>query len=158
VDEATLASDAVLIVFNALSESEQEEVYERISELRLRQVAGDESTPARYLRSLRRVAEHIGHTPSRTEYQEVSEDLRAAGEDVEILSRLYVHFRSWARAREALALSESSSARAIEARFRHHPLVGKPWRYSDAMLREAMLRCAEDYSHPAARGRVQLVA
>jgi hypothetical protein len=60
VEESTRAADAVLILFNALSESEQEEVAQRINELRLRRLAGDEREPARYLRSLRRVAEHLG--------------------------------------------------------------------------------------------------
>ncbi|MGO9792432.1 MAG: hypothetical protein ACLP8S_23870 [Solirubrobacteraceae bacterium] len=60
--EATLATDAILILFNALSEREQTEVFDRVSELRLRQLAGDESEPARYLRSLLRVSEHLGHT------------------------------------------------------------------------------------------------
>jgi hypothetical protein len=145
--EATLAADALLILFNSLSESEQEEVYERISELQLRRLAGNESAPARYLRSLRRVAEHLGHTPSTTEYRRVSEELRAAGEDVEIFNRVYSHYRTWPRAREALALSETSTATAIEARFRHRQ-VGKPWRYTEAMLRDAMMRCSEYYGHP----------
>ena len=47
VDEATPASDAVLILFNALPQSEQEEVvFERISELRLRQLAGGPQAPS----------------------------------------------------------------------------------------------------------------
>jgi hypothetical protein len=147
MEEATRATDAVFILFNALSESEQEEVGERINQLRLRQLAGDENAPARYLRSLRRVAEHLGHTPSTTEYKQVSDELRADGENIEKLSRVYAHFRSWPRAREALALSDMTSATAIEARFQHRR-VGKPWRYTEAMLHETMLRCAEYYGHP----------
>jgi hypothetical protein len=95
VDEATAAPDILLILFNALSEREQDDVNERLTEQRLRRIAGDEGLTARYLRSLRRVAEQLGHTPSTTEYRQVSEELRAAGEDVEIFSRLYARYRRW---------------------------------------------------------------
>lgn len=43
----------MLILFSALSKSEQEEVAGSINELRMRRLAGDKSAPARYVRSLR---------------------------------------------------------------------------------------------------------
>lgn len=147
VAEQTRATDAILVIFNTLSQAEQREVHERISELRLRQAAGDETPTGRCLRSLRRIAEQLGHTPSTTEYRAVSEELRAAGEDVETFTQVYSHFGSWPRAREALALSETTTARAINARFRHR-LAGKPWRYTEATLRETMMSCADYYGHP----------
>jgi hypothetical protein len=96
------------------------------------------STAAWACSGLSCVAEHVGHVPSTAEYKRAREELRAAGEDVELFSRLYAHFMSWPRATEALSLSESNSARSIEARFRHRQ-VGKPWRYTEARLREALL-------------------
>ena len=145
--ETTRAADAVLILFGALSEAEQAEVAERIHEMRLRWLTSGETVPARCLRSLRRVAEHLGHTPSTAEYKRVSDDLRATGEDIETFNRVYTHYGAWPRAREALALSETSGVTAIEARFQHRR-VGKPWRYPESVLRETLMRCADYYGHP----------
>jgi hypothetical protein len=65
----TTGSDAVVILFQALDEEEREAAYQRIAELRLRRQAGDESAMARYIRSMQRVAEYVGHTPSVDEYK-----------------------------------------------------------------------------------------
>lgn len=91
--------------------------------------------------------EEVGHTPSTAEYRQVSERLQAAGEDVEPFTRVYAHYVSWPRAREALSLPDSSPVTAIEARFRHRR-IGKPWRYSEQVLRETLMRCAEFYGRP----------
>lgn len=59
----TTGADAVVVVFAALSDDEQEEAFARLSELRLRRQAGDDSSMERHIRSLRRVAEYVGHAP-----------------------------------------------------------------------------------------------
>jgi hypothetical protein len=116
------AADAVLVLFNALTSDEQEEASERIAELQLRRQAGTESTMGRFIRSMQRVTEYVGDVPSVDEYKQASEELRAAGEDVETFARTYKHFGSWPQAKEALALSEGTTARRIEAGFRYRKL------------------------------------
>ena len=74
------------------------------------------SDTERVLRSLRAVAVHVGHEPSVDEYKQAREELRAAGEEVEGITRVIRHFGSWRRAKEALALSETTTAKRIEAR------------------------------------------
>ena len=58
------AADVVQVIFTALSIEEQEEIYARPTELRVRRLAGEESTAARMIRSLHRVAEHVGRIPT----------------------------------------------------------------------------------------------
>lgn len=148
---ATTGPDLLLIGFESLSEEEQEEAFERIAELRAGRLAGEESEMARFVRSLRRVAEEVGDVPSVDDYRHIAPELRAAGEDIEPFSRLYRYFGSWRRAREALTLSETTTARKIEARFRARR-VGKVWRYTDDTLRETVGRCVDYY------GRVPMVS
>lgn len=57
------------------------------------------------------------------------------------------HFGSWRRAKEALALSEVTTARRIEARFRYRR-VGKVWRFTEDTLRETLASCVEHYGRP----------
>ena len=141
------AGDAIAIIFAALSREEQEEVFERLVEARARRDAVGESQMARCLRSLQLVAEHVGHVPSVDEYKQASSELIAEGHDVETFARLYRHFdKSWRRVREALALSETTTARRIEARFRYRK-VGKVWRFTDDTLGESLARCVEHYGH-----------
>jgi hypothetical protein len=71
----------------------------------------------------------------------------AAGEHVEGFMRVSRHFGSWRRAKEALALSEVTTARRIEARFRYRR-VGKVWRFTEDTLRETLASCVEHYGRP----------
>lgn len=57
------------------------------------------------------------------------------------------HFGSWKLAKEALDLSETETARRIEARFRFRK-IGKVWRYTDEAFAEAMARCVADVGRP----------
>ena len=143
----TTAADALVIVFNTLTAEEQDEVFERLHQAQVRRDAGDESFAARCIRSMQRVAEHIRHIPTVDEYKTASKELLAAGDDVETFARLYKHFGSWPRATEALVLSETTTARRIEARFSSRK-VGKVWRYTPETLREVMLRAAEHWGRP----------
>jgi hypothetical protein len=72
----TSAADALVIVFNALPADEQDDVFERIHHLRERRDAGEESETARFIRSMRRVAEELGEVPSIGDYKAVSQELR----------------------------------------------------------------------------------
>lgn len=144
---ATTATDALVIVFAALEADEQREALDRMTVLRARRGAGEMSDTERVLRSMRLVAAHVGHAPSVDEYKQAREELRAAGEDAEPLTRVIRHFGSWRRAKEALTLSETTTARRIEARFRYRRM-GKVWRYNEDVLRETLTRCAEHYGRP----------
>jgi len=144
---ATSAVDALLLVFNALTDDEQNEVSERIDERKALQLAAEENEMARYIRSLRRVAEVVGREPSVDDYRDQSPILIGEGEDIEPFHRLYTYFGSWRRAREALGLAESTSPRRIEARFQARRM-GKIARYTDELLKETLDRCVADYGHP----------
>jgi len=144
---ATSAVDALIIVFEALPEDEREDAFERLSEHRLTRLAGEESETARMIRSLRRVAEEVGNTPTVTEYRDVERRWRGTPDAVEETNRLIRHFGTWRRAREALDLSETNSARKIEARFRSHRL-DHVWRYTEETLRETLERCVDYYGRP----------
>ncbi len=143
----TTAVDALVIIFAALTADEQDALCQRLHQARVRRDAGDESFAARCIRSMQRVAEHVGHVPSVDEYKTASRELLAAGDDIETFARLYKHFGSWPRATEALALSETTTARRIEARFSSRK-VGKVWRYAPETLREVILRAAEHWGRP----------
>jgi hypothetical protein len=143
----TSAVDLLAVAFAALRPEEQEAAFSRLAEMRLRRLAGEESDTARMIRSLQCVADEVGRAPSVDDYRRVAPLLRAAGEDVEPLSRLQRHFGgSYRRAVEALALSEVTTARRIQARFDSRR-VGKVWKYTEGTLRDTLARCAEHYGH-----------
>jgi hypothetical protein len=145
-------ADALVVLYEALASDEQDAAYERIYEARLRQHKVAETELATHVRSLRRVAEAIGHAPGVEEYKVVSRALRAEGEDVQSFASLYKFFAcSWPRAREALQLSGATRTQAIEARFRCRRL-GRIPRYSEDVLREALTQAAEHYRRPPTLG------
>lgn len=139
----TSGVETLSILYAALTPEEQEEAFAQLRERRIDAQGDAEREMECHVRSLRRVAEAIGHAPGVTEYREVSQALIADGEDVEPFSRLYRYFgKSWGRAQEALELSGETTTKAIEARFAHRRL-GKPVRYSEDELREALAACVE---------------
>lgn len=141
----TSGVEALSILYAALTPEEQEEAFAQLRERRMDALGDAEREMESHVRSLRRVAEAIGHAPGVTEYKEVSQALIADGEDLEPFSRLYRYFgKSWGRALEALELSGETSTKAIEARFAHRRL-GKPVRYSEDELREALAACVEHF-------------
>jgi hypothetical protein len=143
----TTATDALLIVYAALSPEEERESLKRMTELHARREAGEESLTAGFVRSLRAVADHVGHEPSVYEYKQAREELLAAGQEIESLTRLLRHFGSWRRAKESLAPLRDHGVRRIEARFRYRQL-GKVCRYTDETLRDTLLRAADHWGHP----------
>jgi hypothetical protein len=146
---ATTGPDLLVAAYCALAEDEQDEAFDRLHQLRIEKEAGSDSDMARFIHSLRRVADELGRTPTSDEYREVQPKLVAAGEDVESFSKVYRFFGSWPRAREALDLSGTprNTPRRIEARFRERRL-GKVWRYDDEDLRTTLERAVAHYGYP----------
>lgn len=142
----TTAPELLLIAYRALDPSEQEQAYELIHEARVQRLAGEDSETGRMLRSLRRVTELLGEVPGIDEYKRVQKTLAAEGEQLESVSRVYKHFGSWHLAKEAVGLSEITTARRIDARFASRKL-GKVWRYTDQTLRDVLSRCTSDLGH-----------
>ena len=148
----TSGVEALLVIYATLSPEEQEEAHSRLRTLRVEAQSDAEREMETYLRSLRRVAEAVGHTPGVPEYKKISATLREQGEDIEPFSRLYRYFGgSWARAQEALELSGETRTKAIEARFANRRL-GKPRRYSEDELREALAACVEHFGRVPSTG------
>jgi hypothetical protein len=141
----TSAVDALLVLYASLPPDEQDEAFTQLRERRLETQGTAEREMEPYLQSLRRVTEAVGHVPGVAEYKEISAVLISEGEDIEPFSRLYRFFdKSWDRAKEALKLSGDTSTKAIEARFAHRR-IGKPVRYSENALREALAKCVEHF-------------
>ena len=143
---STPAPELILVAYRALSAEEQEEAYALVSRTRLERLAGEDSETGRILASLKRVADLIGQAPGIEDYKRVRASLQKKGEELEPTSRIIRHFGSWHLAREATALSETTTARRIEARFASRKL-GKIWRYTDETLGETIARCTSDLGH-----------
>lgn len=145
-NSSTTGSDLLLVAFEALTEAEQAEAYERLTEAHLRRQAGNEGQTARMIRALLTVSAQTGPEPTVEAYREAHERLVNAGADLPGPSALIRHFGSWRRAKEALALAGHESPRRIEARFRLRR-VDKIWRYTEPTLRETLARCVGDLGH-----------
>lgn len=77
---ATSGPDLLVAAYQAFAPDERDEAFDRIHQVRLDEDAGTESDMGRYLRSLRRVADEVGRTPTSDEYREMQPKLVAAGE------------------------------------------------------------------------------
>ncbi len=142
----TSGLDVLLAAYQALQAEERDEAARRIRREQLARHAGEEGETARYLASLRRVAKELGHPPGVDDYRRVRRKLKARGETLDEVNAIIRHFGRWALAKEALDLSESQTARLIEARFRKR-LTGKVQRFRTETLREALARATEDIGH-----------
>jgi hypothetical protein len=143
----TTGAELVAIAFGALAVDEQQEAYERITETRVARLAGEESMTAQTLRSLIRVRHRLGRPPTVTEYRQAWRELKGGDDEVEEVNRLVRHFGSWSRAIEALGLSEVTTARRIDARFRYRRL-GKVWKYTGGTLRDTLGQAVDHYGRP----------
>jgi hypothetical protein len=137
-------AELLVAAWRLLDESEQERAYNDISRLCVLRQASDESITGRLIRSLLRVAEHVGHEPSVGDYNSTQRDLRGLGEDIAPFHEQVTHFGTWREAKEALGFAETSTARQIEERFRQRRL-GKIWRYSEATLEQTLRAAADHY-------------
>lgn len=143
----TTGVDLLGAAFKALSEEEQEEALKLCQAIWLQREIERGGTTAQLLTSLRRVAEILGYAPGIDDYKRVRAELAKDGEQLEPVSRITKRFDgSWYVARQALDLSEATSARKIEARFKARRR-GKVWRYSEETLRQAMADCVESIGH-----------
>jgi len=138
--------ELLLIAYNALPAASQEEAFQRLGELRAQKELDQGSVAARFLCSLQRAAEITGPDPSPADYKEAYRQLQETEDPIEPIGRVIRHYGSWRRAKEALALSATTTAIRIESRFRSRRL-GKIWRYTEETLIETLTRCADDLRH-----------
>jgi hypothetical protein len=142
----TTGVDVLVASFRALDEAEQEEAFERVRQLRLERLAGDDSEAAQHLRSLQRVADHLGELPTSTTYREARQELVADGEEIAEINILIRFFGTWRAALEFLELTRDDSVAKVEARFAKRKL-GKIWRYTDQTLSEVLHRAISEIGH-----------
>lgn len=135
--------DLLAIAFEALTDEEQAESLARLQLLQATRSAGTDSATARMLASLAQAASHIGGPPTPTSYAQAREELAREGTELEPVSRLTRHFGTWRLAKEALSLSEVTTARQIDARFKRRRLA-KVWRYTDDTLEQTLQRCVAE--------------
>lgn len=79
------AVDALVVLFNALPDSDRREAFRQVSLLHLRAEAGAESDTERMIRSINRVAQAVGKDAvdlKMMDYREQAPLLTAAGEDI----------------------------------------------------------------------------
>jgi hypothetical protein len=152
----TSAVDLLVISFGALNSAEQEETLTRLQEAYLQREAGELSETERFLASLQRVTEIIGRSITVADYRaEIQREMREGGPGLEPLSQIIRHFGSWRMAKEALELSESNTARRIEARFANRR-VGRVHRYTEQTLSESLQRCVIELGHLPQLGEYKL--
>jgi hypothetical protein len=148
---ATSAVDLLVLAFALLGEAEQDEALVRLNDVRLTRLAEAEGEGARFLRGLRRVAELNGGELTPDVYKRTQRNLAREGEELPGLSAVIRHYETWSQAKEAVALSETTTAQLIDARFRAR-LRGRRPHYQQEELRESLARCAAEL------GRVPLAS
>jgi hypothetical protein len=151
VSGSTSAVDLLCLGFAALSDSAQDEALVRLRDIQLTRLAEAEGEDAVFLRAVRRVAELNGGELTPDIYKRTREGLLAEGIELPNLSAVVRHYVTWAMAKEAVGLSETTTGQMIEARFRRR-LRGLHPHYRLEELRDALARCV------AAFGRVPLVS
>ena len=139
----TSGIDITVGAFRALNLQEQEEAFARIHELRLARLSADENELAGYLRSLRRVVDIVEGELTPETYRKARLALIDQGEEIHEISAVRRYFGTWRLAKEALGLSDVTTATKIEARFRGR-MIGKPHTYTEETMREALVRCAKE--------------
>jgi hypothetical protein len=147
----TTAVDLLAAAYAGLSADEQEEAFMRIAEVRVARLAEAESETAVYVRALRVAAAHSDGTLSPDRYRVLRQALAAQGEELPEFSAVVRHFGTWSLAKEVIELSDVTTAKKIEARFRGRVSGRRPY-FTDEELLEALKRCA------TALGRVPLLA
>jgi hypothetical protein len=143
--------DALVAHWRALNADERARGLERLADAVASEQAGEDSFAGTLLRSLDRVADHVGRTPTADDYVRSIAELREVGVEIAPRSQVIRHFGTWESAKEALNLwrtpSKMTTARRIEARFKARRM-GKVWRYTPETLAETMARCVADLGRP----------
>jgi hypothetical protein len=152
----TAGIDVVIAGFRLLTDEEQERAFATISQLRLERLAGEDGETAKALESMRLVRDHLGEIPTAKTYREAAAELREQGVKVLDINKVMrtLGSGSWRQCREALELSDGSTASQIEARFAKRRLK-RVWRYTETSLRETIELCM---AHPDLGGRVPQLA
>jgi hypothetical protein len=148
---AISAVDLLLVAFGTLAAPEQDEALVRMNDVRLTRLAEAGGEAARFLRALRRIAELNGGDLTPDVYKRTRSALIHDGEELPTLSAVIRYYETWAQAKEAAALSDTTTAQLIEARFRMRQRGQRP-HYQPDELRDALGRCVSEL------GRVPLVA
>lgn len=140
----TSGVDIVVAGFAALNALERDAAWKMIREVRLEELAAQDSAGARKLRSLVLVARHLGDQPlTVTAYRKAFSELAAEGMRVDNAHALIRFYGSWRQAREALELAQDETAKQVEARFARRRLA-KVWRYTEQTLRQTLADCILD--------------
>ena len=141
----TRAVDLLAIAFAALPDAEQDEALARLRDVQLARLAEAEGESAFYLRAMRRVAEANGGDLTPDLYKRTRAALRH--EDLPSLSSVIRYYGTWANAKEAIGLGETSTAALIDARFRRR-LQGLNPHYRSEELEAALRACASELGRP----------
>jgi Homing endonuclease associated repeat len=147
----TSAVDLFVHLFGVLEAEEQEQAYVRISDLRLVQLAELGGETAVFVAAMRRFADLADGELTAERYRAVQRQEAREGRELPSLSAVIRFFGSFALAKEAVRLSDVSSARKIEARFRAR-VTGRGPHFSADEVRAALAACVAEL------GRVPLVA
>lgn|GEM_PF-1159134 len=140
----TSAVEALVAASRSLTEDEQDELCERLGDLRLRRRASADDELASFVKSIKRAADHQGCQPAELTVDHYR-DAKRGGLDIEPLNRLLKRFGSWRQAREAVELAENQTLRAVEARLAKRQAKSKIWRYSTETLKTFFAEAVEHY-------------
>jgi hypothetical protein len=148
----TSGVELLVAAFRVLDHAEQTRALRACHSLWIEAEEAAGSETARLIASLKRAAEVLGEAPGIEDYKRIRLELAKDGEELAPVSRITKHFNgSWHIAIEALDLSQVSTPRRIEERFRKRRL-GKIWRYSEETLGQTLQQAVEDI------GRIPQVA
>lgn len=150
----TTVSDVVVAAFRSLDLVDQREAARRINDVLALAQSEGKSEADFHLAQLRKAADEMGVDPvdlTADLYRTATATIRARGEEHLAFRTVTEFFGSWSRCKEALGLSETTTAKRIEARFNERKL-GKIWRYSDETLAHWISKAVEEF------GRVPQVA
>ena len=144
---ATSGVQIVAVAFANLAPDEQEAAFARVSAIRMMRLAGQQAEGASLIRSLKLAAERVSGDLTPDAYRGAQRELIADGEEIADFNAVVRFFGSWRLAKEALGLSETTTAVKIEARFRAR-IVGRARTFRDEELQEELRRCARDLGRP----------
>jgi hypothetical protein len=143
----TSGVELLIAAFRVLDHAEQTRALRACHSVWIKAEEEAGSETGRLLASLKRAAEMLGRAPGIDDYRRIRLELAKDGEELAPVSRITKHFNgSWHIATEALDLSQVSTPRQIEERFRKRRL-GKVWRYSEETLGQTLARAVEDIGH-----------
>lgn len=143
----TSAIELMKVGFTVLPTAEQDQLLVELERIRGERITAADTEAGRCLRSLQRVAEHLGEPPNSQTYRKAWRELKDAGDGVVSLRTVIKHYGSWRRARESLEKATGGMAASrIEQQIAVRRL-DKIWRYTEQTLRQAMADCVAAIGH-----------